>query len=545
MTRGATGSGVRTDPDPGAGTGGGAAEASVGELARAGVVLSSMYLAARVLGYVRVVVLGAEFGAGPELDAFYAAFRIPDLIYQLSTAGALASALVPAFAALHASGEDARMWRILSRVGTIVLLALAGLSAVAFVFAEPLCALVAPGFDAEGLRRTTELTRVMLLSPIFLSLGSVATAALNSRRAFGAAAVAPVVYNVAIIVGAVVLGPIVGVVGLAWGVVAGSAAHFLVQLPSLARMGFRVRQPVRGSDPLVRDTLMLVIPRLLGLGAMQIMFAVMVGIASGLGPGAVTAWSVAYSLLQLPMGIVGIPLGVVIFPSLSAAKAADRTETYVGLVDRALRLVLFVMLPMAAFAMVLRTPVVSLLLGHGRFSAADVSVTAATLLPLLAALPAQAGVAVMARAFYARRDTRTPVAAAVAGVGTDIAVALLAAPVLGLAGLGLGIALGAWVEAVALYVALTRVEPSLSRMLTIRSAPRILLAAGVGGYIAGAVGAAVEAGLSGPGDGLVPAAAGIVVGTLTGLGGYLLAALVLRLKEPAVFLASLRRGPAA
>src|SRR5688572_2755358 len=189
-------------------------------LARAGLIVSAAYLVARVLGYVRVVVIGSTIGEGPELDAFFAAFRIPDLIFQLVAAGTVAAALVPMVAGELGTGRAGRAWRIVSTVATIMSVALVVLAGSAFLAAPWLVALIAPGFEGALLERTIELTRLMLLAPMFLALGAVATSALNAHRRFAAAAIAPIVYDLAIIGAAFLLTPGMGVAGLAVGVVA-------------------------------------------------------------------------------------------------------------------------------------------------------------------------------------------------------------------------------------------------------------------------------------------------------------------------------------
>ncbi|MEO8274478.1 MAG: lipid II flippase MurJ, partial [Chloroflexota bacterium] len=204
-------------------------------LAKAGLVVSGAYLVARVLGYVRVVVIGTTFGAGKELDAFYAAFRIPDLIFQLVAAGAVASAVVPIVSGLIAGDERARAWRVVSTLVNLMLVGLLVFASIAFIWTPQFVAAITPGFDQPQLDRTVELTRIMLASPILLALGAIVTAALNSERRFAASAVAPIVYNLAIIGAAVFLSDSMGVTGLALGVVAGSLGLLVVQLPALRR----------------------------------------------------------------------------------------------------------------------------------------------------------------------------------------------------------------------------------------------------------------------------------------------------------------------
>jgi len=428
-------------------------------IARAGAVVAGAYLIARVLGYLRVVVLGTTFGAGEELDAFFAAFRIPDLIYQLVAAGAVASALVPIVAGLRATGDSERAWRIVSSVANLMLLALAAFAVVAYVTAPALVAAITPGFGEAQLARTVDLMRIMLLSPIVLALGAVATSALNGSRRFAASAAAPIVYNLAIIGGAITLGPSLGVTGLAIAVVAGSFGHLLIQLPPLVRAGFRYRPRVDLGDPEGRHAIALMVPRAIGLGITQITFVVMTSLASGLGAGAISAFTIAFSLLLVPLGVIGVPLGIVIFPSLAREVSLGRFGEYRALLTASLRMLAFAMTPIGALGIVLNRHVVELLLGYGRFDAAAVERTATVLALLLIGLPAHGALVVLARAFYARQDTRAPVITAIIGVAANTSIAIVLAGPLGLPALGIAISVGEWLETLALIALLRRREP--------------------------------------------------------------------------------------
>lgn len=514
------------------------ARTSAATLARAGLIVAATYLVARILGYVRVLIIGTTFGAGADLDAFFAAFRIPDLIFQLVAAGAVASALVPLIAGLLATGEQARAWRLVSTVANLMLAALVVLAVVAFVVAEPLVAAITPGFDAAGLAKTVDLTRIMLVAPILLALGAVATSALNADRRFGASAVAPILYNLAIIGGAVLLSGPLGVTGLAIGVVVGSFGHLVVQLPALARAGFRYLPRIDLSDEQARRALTLMGPRVLGLGVTQITFVVMTSLASNLGEGAISAYTIAFALLQIPLGVIGIPLGIVIFPSLSREIAIGRTGNYVELLTRSLRILIFVMLPITALAMVLRLQIVELLLGYGRFDQAAVQLTADTLLLFMLGLTAHSAIGVLARAFYARQDTRTPVAAAVLAVVVNVSLGILLVGPLGLPALGLAIATAAWVEALVLLWLLGRREAGFDP----RAIASVTLRAVIGSAAA-AVAALVVLGLAsavlGPGPvagvavqpGKVVLLVEAALASVAGIAAYVAVAIALRIPE--------------
>jgi putative peptidoglycan lipid II flippase len=427
-------------------------------LARAGLIVSAAYLVARLLGYVRVVVITSTIGEGPELDAFFAAFRIPDLIFQLVAAGTVAAALVPMVAGELGTGRTSRAWRIVSTIATLMTLALVVLAGAAFLAAPWLVQLITPGYEGEQLDRTIELTRLMLLAPVFLALGAVATSALNAHRRFAASAIAPIVYDLAIIGAAFLLAPGMGVTGIAVGVVAGSLGHLLIQLPALSRAGFRFTPSVDVRDPDVSRTLKLMAPRALALGAGQITFIVATALASGLEPGSVTAFTLAFTVFSIPLSVIGVPLGIVALPTLSRDLARGAVDEFVELITRALRMIAFMIGPIVALGVVLREPATTLLFNHGRFSQDGVQLIAATLALLLLALPGEALITILVRAFYANRDTRTPAAAAILAVAINVAVGVIAVNALGwgLAGIALGIALGSTVEAILLAVVLHR-----------------------------------------------------------------------------------------
>jgi putative peptidoglycan lipid II flippase len=517
-------------------------------LARAGLFVSIAFLASRVLGYLRVTITTAIFGAGPDLDAFFAAFRIPDLMFQLVAAGALGSALVPVVAGLRATGEADRGFRIGATVANLMLVALGVLAVAGAILAPVIVPAITPGFDPATGQLTIDLTRIMLASPVLLALGAVSASLLNASGRFFAAAMAPVAYNAAIIVAAVAFGPTIGVTALAFGVVAGSALHLLIQLPVLWRAAFRPRLSVDTSDPLARKVFALMAPRALGLASVQLTFLVNTSLASVLGAGAITAYTVAFTLLQLPIGLIAQPLGVVSLPTMSQAAATGARDELRSLVTRAVRLLAFTLLLVAGVAIVLRTEVVRLLFGYGRFDEAAVSEAAAALGVFLLGLPAHGMIAVLARAFYADQDTRTPVTGALIAVAINIVISVATAPILGIRGLALGIAIGAWVEASFLLARLAPRLPGLEPVREFATWLRFGLLAVGGAAICWVALTGLHAWLGDPfASKPVVAVAGLVAAGVAALA-YVAAATVLGESEPAtirrLLRGALRRGPA-
>ncbi len=429
-------------------------------LARAGAIVVVAYLGSRVLGWLRLVVIGNLFGAGSDLDAYFTAFRIPDLIYQLVAAGAVSSALIPVLAGLLHQGKRDHAFRVVSTVINAMLIALIGVSIAMAVFAPQIVPILAPGFDVVTTELTVRLTRIMLVSPIMLAMGAVLSAVLNVEGRFGAAAMAPLLYNGAIIGCALVLAPWLGIDALAVGVVLGSFLHVAVQLPAL-RGHLRYDLVLDLGDPAARQTFLLMGPRAIGLGASQITFIVNTSLATGLAAGSVVAYNVAFTILQIPIGVIGFPLGVVLLPAMSKALAAGSVAEFGRVVVQALRLVLFVMLFVTVVGLVLRRQTVSLLFDYGNFDAQALALTSDTLAFFLLGTAAHSLNVILARAFYSGQDTRTPVFVAVASVAVNVVISVSTVGFLGLSGLALGIALGGWLEATVLAFLLWRRSASL------------------------------------------------------------------------------------
>lgn len=424
------------------------------DLARAGMVVTGALFVSRVLGWVRVAVIAASLGIGRELDIYVAAFRIPDFLFQLVAAGALASAVIPTVAALVASGETDRAWRVVSTIANLLLVVLAALAIVLFVAAPMLARLIAPGFAAADLPRLVELTRILLISPIFLALSAVATSILNSAGRFAASVVAPIVYNVVIIAAAVTLVPTFGLAGLAWGTVAGAVATLLVQLAPVVRdVGFHYTPAVDLRDREARRTLVLLGPRAIGLAGGQLTLLLLTTLGSTLAPGAIGAFALAFTIFQIPLGTIAYPLGIVALPALSRRVAAGEIDEYVALVTRALRLLGFAMLPVACIAAGVGVQAVDLVIDFGRVDDAGIALTGAAFLGFLAALPTEAAIIVLSRAFFAARNTWIPVGAALVSVVVAVGTATLLVGRLGILGLALGVTAASWVEAALLLAA--------------------------------------------------------------------------------------------
>jgi putative peptidoglycan lipid II flippase len=379
------------------------------QIARAASLVMVAFALSRVLGLVRTMVIAGQFGTGAEMDAYQAAFRLPDIIFQLVAGGALASAFIPTFTGYLARGDRAGAWRLASNVVNLLIVVLTLAAALATLVAPWLVhRVIAPKFDAETAALTTRLMRVMLTSSVIFGVSGVIMGALNAHQHFLLPAVAPMLYNLAIIAGALFLAPSLGVMGLAVGVVAGSVLHLLVQVPGLVHFGahYTPRPTVR--DPGVRQVARLMGPRVLGLAVVQINFLVNTNLASGLGEGAVSALNFAWLLMLLPQGVFALAVATAAFPTFAEQVARGQRAAMRAALAATLRAVFALSLPAAVGLVVLRRPLVALLFERGAFGETSTDLVAWALLFYALGLVSHAGIEIVARAFYAMHDTKTP-----------------------------------------------------------------------------------------------------------------------------------------
>ena len=519
-------------PPPGDSGGSGGLAASTGRvLVTASLILTVAALASRLLGWIRLLVIGSQFGASRELDAYFAAFRIPDAIFQLVVAGALSAALIPVFAGYRARGQDREAWQLASSVINLVLIALAGLSLVMAIFAPLLVPIVAPGFDAPTTELTIRMTRVMLISPVLIGMGAVVTGILNTYQQFTVPAIAPLLYNLAIIAAAIFLAPIMGVEGLAVGVAIGSLAHLAVQVPSLARVGQRYDLTIGLSHPGVRRVAWLMGPRTLGLAAGQVNFLVSTILASGLPEGSLTAYNYAFQLSQIPVGVVGVSIAVALFPTLSREAALGRVGEIRRQVSAAIRVLLFVAAPLIAIMIVLREPLTDVFYQYGAFSQSASDRTASALLFFAVGLGGHIVVHVLTRTFYAMQDTRTPVTWAIVAVAINVPLMALLVGPMAVEGLALALSISAVLEVIGLLWSLRRRIESVEEGAILRSVGRAAIAGVVSAVFLLASVTLLAGSLGGLLDNVVGRLLALLLLSAAGGAVYLAAAAALRAPE--------------
>jgi len=429
-------------------------------LARSAGLIGVATMASRVLGVARETVLAALFGAsaGPEMDAFNVAFRVPNLLRDLFAEGAMTAAFVPTFTrTLTERGREAA-WRLGNLVINSLLLVTGGLVVLGIIFAAPIIHTLAPKFgETPGkLELTTELTRIMLPFLPTIAVSVAMMGMLNSLRRFFIPALAPAMFNVATIACAFAMVPLMPAVGLpriagiAIGTLVGGLGQILLQWPVLRREGFRYQPVLDFKDPDLREVLRLIGPGTLGLAAVQINVVVNTILASSEPQGAVSWLNAAFRLMYLPIGLFGVSIATAALPDIARHATATDLPAIRRAVSSALRMMLMLNVPATVGLMVLAEPIVALLLEHGRFNASDTQATAAALMFYAPGLLGYSAVKIASPTFYSLRDSRTPVIVSVLSVLANLTMNLALVRVMGFRGLALGTALAAIFNAAAL-----------------------------------------------------------------------------------------------
>ncbi len=418
-------------------------------IAAALVALSS--LISRFLGVVRDRILAGQFGAGAELDIYYAAFRVPDLIFNLVVLGALSAGFIPVFTSLikdfaceaknncDSRQENIIAWRLAGNVLNFLLLGLGAISFLGIIFAGPLTRLITPGFSPANQEMVAMLTRIMFLSPLFLGASGIFGGILQSFRRFLVYSLSPIFYNLGIIVGAVYFVNFWGLAGLAWGVVLGALCHMAIQIPLVYQLGFRYQWKIFWQDVNTWKIWRMMVPRTLSLAISQINLVVITIIASGLASGSLAVFNLANNLQSFPIGIFGISFAIAAFPALS--QAAFDKEKLSASFSQTMRQILFFIIPATVFIIILRAQIIRVILGTGNFDWTHTILTMNTLGFFALSLFAQATIPLLTRVFYARHDSKTPLYFGLASVILNIGLSLFFSPRMGVAGLALAFSL--------------------------------------------------------------------------------------------------------
>lgn len=416
-------------------------------------MLAGMAVASRFLGFARNALLAAHFGAGDIVDAYYAAFRIPDLVFNILVVGALSAGFIPVFTQyFYRNPKEA--WRLANDLMTILTVILT-VGAVILIFLAPrIIPLIVPGFEGEKLNLTIFFSRIMFLQPIFLGLSSVFGGVLQSFKKFLSYSLAPVFYNIGIIVGIIVLVPIFGLAGLAWGVVLGAFLHWMVQVPAGIASGFRYKFIFDFGLTGIKKLAALMVPRTLSLIVAQINFLVITIIASTFQEGSIAVFNFANDLQYLPIGVFAVSFAVAAFPELSSRGAQDDKRKLIEAFSGTARKILFFLIPLSLLMIVLRVQIVRIALGYGRFNWEDTVLTIETLMFFAIGIAVHGLAPLLVRVFFALHNTVIPLAAGIITVIVNIILALVLSRFLGVGGLALAFSLASFVEAGILFLLL-------------------------------------------------------------------------------------------
>ena len=498
-------------------------------IARNVLIVAASFGLAAAAGLVRNIVIARTFGIGADLDAYYAAFKLPDLLFTVVAGGALATAFIPVFSEYVAAGDRAGAWRLASAITHWVVLIVAALALSAWLAAPWLVRMVvAPGFAPAQQAETAQVMRVVLLSTLIFGVSGVLGSALNGFKHFLLPALAPAAYPLGIVAGALWLAPTWGTRGLAMGAVAGAVLHLAIKIPALLRYGFRWRPVLRIEGGAVRRVALLMGPRVLDLGLFHLTLLITTNLASRLAAGGVSALEWGWDAMQLPETIIGTAFGLVAFPTLAELAARGDRDGLRRTLGESLRTVLALAVPAAVGLMVLGRPLLALLYQRGAFSAAATDAVFGTLRFYSLGLASHACLELAARAFFAQKDTVTPLLLAAGSAALNIALALLLMGPLGPGGLALANSLAVTLEVLALLWILRGRWNGVEGRETLAVLVRVVIAAG-------AMAAVMRVTLSWVHGGPV---AQVALGGAAGAAAYLLTARLLGVRQLERFVAA-------
>jgi len=497
----------------------------------AGLIAAATFIS-RLLGFLRESLLSGYFGKGYVMDSYNIGFLLPDLFYNLLVAGALSSAFIPVLSTFIARGQREEAWEVANSVINLVLSALGILTVIGLIFAPDLIALYIPQAPAETRELAAQLTRILLLQPILLSLSGFSMGILNSVKVFGPSSVGSVVYTAGVIAIGVLLQPLFpqgqGIKAFALGVVLGSLGNFLVQIPALRKAGFRYKLTINLRHPGVRKIAFLAFPIILSFSLNQIMVFVYQNLTSALPSGSLAAFMYAFKLQQLPVGIFAASIGVAIFPTLTELMARNEMEQFKHSFSTAFRSILFITVPLAVGMIVLAEPLIRVVYQHGQFTHTDTMAVVPPLIFFALGIVPQSAIVFLPRTFYALHDTWTPVVIGVVSLVVNVVLMNLFIGSMAQGGLALAMSISALVNMCLMLFLLRRRLGPIDGWRIFLSSVKIA----VGSLVMGLV---IYLFLKGA-AGLIPSniMGGILVLCVSAAGGaviYWLAAVVLRMPE--------------
>jgi len=373
----------------------------------AAIILAITVFLSRILGLVRDRLLAGVFGAGSSLDAYFAAFRIPDLVFNILFAGGIIVSLLPVFAEYQQKNKE-ESWKIINTMINFFIVSFFICFILFYIFTPQIVSSTISSFSLEAQTVTVNLSRMIFISVLFFGISSVLSTVLNYFNRFVAYSLAPIFYNLGIIFGVVFLAPFWGIYGAGMGVVIGALAHLLIQLPAALRCGYKYEWSFGMNHPAIKNLFTLMIPRMIAASASQINFIVVTSIAAGLGTGAITIFYFSNNLRYVPIGIIGISFATAVFPVLSRLWAEKKKDDFCKSFYSVFAQTMYISLPIGILLFVLRNPIVEAILKTGQFGTASVEITAACLGMYAISTFSQCLVSIVLRGFFSLKDTVTP-----------------------------------------------------------------------------------------------------------------------------------------
>ncbi len=391
----------------------------------AGIVMAGFALSS-LIGLLNRMLYSGVFGTGVSLDAFFSANRVPDILFNLMAGGALASAFIPMFATLLTQNNRPGAWRLASGIGNLLILGL-GLAAALVWIAAPWIVpnLLVPGYDDPvQIELVVDLLRIQLIALVLFGISGLVMSILNAHQRFALPALAPSFNWLGWIIGIFVLVPRLGIYGLAWGVVLGALFHLLIQLPGLHDLQARYSPTLGTKDPAVREVGKLMLPRVFGVAVVQLNFLVNIILASTMVEGSLTGITLGFAIMLMPQIVIAQAIAIAALPTFSTQVALGQITQMRESLATTLRGVVFLSLPASIGLLLLRRPIVSMLFERGEFDARSTDLVAWALLWFAAGLVGHALVEIISRAFYALKDTRTPVLVGAGAMGLNVVLSL-------------------------------------------------------------------------------------------------------------------------
>lgn len=431
-----------------------------------------------VLGLIRTRLLSAYFGASRSLDIYYAAFRIPDFLFQLLVMGALSAAFIPVFTSLTSDGKKLHAFEfanIAINFGAVVFLIF---NVIVFFFSVEICRLLAPGFSNSDVLKMATLTKIMVSAQIFFIIGNFITGILQSYNHFFLPAVAPIFYNIGIIIGVLFLSPSIGIFGPALGVVIGTFLFLIVQLPLVFKIGYKYAPVFDFRNKHLIEAAKLMIPRTISLGVSQIEFTADLMIASLLVAGRYTIFNFALILMGLPIRLFGASIGQASLPTMSQLFFQKNFNEFSEILKTSLKQIFFFVIPLTVLIAVLRVPFVRLAFGASAFSWDSTVLTGKTLALLSLGILGQSATQILMRAYYAAKNTKSPLFLSLTSVLVNVSLSVFFVLILhfDVLGLALSTSISSVFLAILLHVFLVKKRIFLNSHDLYRDVTKIIFA---------------------------------------------------------------------